>query len=154
VGFRVAVGEAQRGLVTCGYGVAAEREAGRVEMVEALVPTFLGTDREGQLTQQPITAIGVHRSEGTAECKAVAHLRADTCTAQQIEGLVGTKLGREGQRSRGKAQPIEAHPGPGVARRDLLLCLGHEARVDPLKQASILAHRRTESEVIEAFDAE
>src|SRR5437762_7838273 len=75
-------------------------------MVEALINTFLDTDGEGQFTQQQITAIGVHLLEGTATCKAVEHPRMDAVAKQQIEGFVGKKLWRQGQRPRGKPQVV------------------------------------------------
>jgi len=48
--FRVASGEVHGVLGACGHIVAAQRAAGRVEMVEALVKTFLDTDGQGQFT--------------------------------------------------------------------------------------------------------
>jgi len=59
----------------------------------------------------------------------------DAVVKQQIEGFVGKKLWRQGQRPRGKPQPIEDHSGQGLARRERLLFIGHEACVDPLNQA-------------------
>src|SRR5437764_13131559 len=42
----------------------------------------------------------------------------DAVAKQQIEGFVGKKLWRQGQRPRGKPQPIEDHSGQGLARSD------------------------------------
>jgi hypothetical protein len=60
----------------------AERKAGCVEMMEAQVNAFLGTDRKGQLMEQQIAAIGVGLIERAAKLKTVEHVGAKALTKQ------------------------------------------------------------------------
>ena len=138
--FGIAGGEANGVLVALGDRVATEGKARRVEMMAALGAAFLGTDRQRQLAQQQITPISMDFIERPTKLKAIAPLRSDSGTQQQIERLVSKKLGREGQRSLGKPSAMEEHPGYRVARCDLLLLIRNEARVDHTYQAAIPAH--------------
>jgi hypothetical protein len=133
--FGIAVGDANGVLVALRDIVATEGKAGRVEMMEALFDAFLGTDSQSQLAKQQITPIGMDCIECPAKLKAIEHLRSDPGTQQQIEGFVGKKLGSERQRSIGKPQAIEAHPGYSFARGDRFLLIRHEARIDHACQA-------------------
>ena len=103
-------------------------------MIEAAVDAFLVTDGQGEFAKQQITAISICFIKRAAELKAIEHLRVDAFTKQQVEGFVGKKLWRQGQRAIGKPQAIEDHPGHGFARCDLLLCVGDEACIDHLNQ--------------------
>ena len=94
--FRVALGDHNGVLVAVRHIVAGQGKAGGVEMVEALIEAFLPTDGQGQFAKQQVTAIGVDVIEGPAEFKAVEHLSRNPRTKQQIEGLVGKELGRQG----------------------------------------------------------
>jgi hypothetical protein len=90
--FRVAVGKANGVLITRRASVAREREAGRVELMEAQVEACVGTDRQRQCLQEQVTAIRRGFIEGAAKLAAVAHLGIEACTQPQSEGLVGKKL--------------------------------------------------------------
>src|SRR4030095_620883 len=133
--FGIAVGDSNGSLIARGDIVATEVKAGRVEMMEALLHAFLGTDSQSQLAKQQITPIGMDFIERPAQLKAIEHLRSDPGTKQQIKRFVGKKLGRERQRSISKPQAIEDHPGHRFARCDLLLRIRNEARVDHTYQA-------------------
>src|SRR5215475_697378 len=138
--FGIAVGDANGVLVARGGRVTTEGKAGRVEMMDALRNVFLGTDSQSQLAKQPITPIGMDFIERPAKLKAIEHLRSNPGTQQQIERFVGKKLGRERQRSIGKPQASEDHPGYSFARCDLLLRIRNEASVDHTYQAYVLYH--------------
>jgi hypothetical protein len=88
------MGNANGVLVAVGDIVAREGKTGRVEMVEAQVDAFLGTDRKRQFLKQQGAAIGMGLIEGTAKFEAVEHLGSEAFTKQQIEGFVGKKLRR------------------------------------------------------------
>src|SRR2546430_9383953 len=133
--FGIAMGDANGVLVALRDIVATEGKAGRVEMMEALLNAFLGTDSQSQLAQQQITPIGMDFIERPAKLKAIEHLRSDPGTKQQLERFVGKKLGGERQRSIGKPQAIEDHPGHSFARGDRLLLIRHEASIDHAYQA-------------------
>ena len=79
-------------LIAFGYLVATEGKAGRVEMLEALLNAFPGTDSQSQLAKQQITPIGMDFIERPAKLKAIEHLCADPGSKQQIEWFVGKKL--------------------------------------------------------------
>src|SRR5262245_53724730 len=143
--FGIAVGDANGGLVALGDIVATEGKAGGVEMMEALLNAFLGTDSQSQLAKQQITPLGMDFVERPAKLKAIEHLRANAGTKQQIERFVGKKLGRERQRSIGKPQAIEDHPGYSFARCNLLLLIRNEASVDHTDQAYVFYHTGDES---------
>ena len=66
--------------VTLGNIVARERKTRRIEMVKALINSFLLAHREGHLAQEEITTIGVDLVEGAPEFEAIAQnaLRADS----------------------------------------------------------------------------
>src|SRR5438105_1934498 len=116
---------------------ATEGKARRVEVMEALLNAFLGTDSQSQLAKQQITPIGMDFIERPAKLKAIEHLRSDPRTKQQVERFVGKKLGRERQGAIGKPQAIEDHPGHSFTRCDLLLLIRNEASVDHAYQAEI-----------------
>ena len=50
---------------------ASEREAGGIEMIEALVDPFLRTDRQRQLLKQRVAALGIGFIERAAQRKAI-----------------------------------------------------------------------------------
>src|SRR5207244_6300790 len=133
--FGIAMGDANGVLVALGDIVTTEGKAGRVEMMEALLNAFLGTASQSQLTKQQITPIAMDFIERPTKLKAIEHVRSNPGPKQQIEWFVGKKLGRERQRSIGKPQAIKDHPGHRFARRDLLLLIRNEARVDHTYQA-------------------
>src|SRR5437016_13121691 len=91
--FGIAVGDANGVLVALGDIVTTEGKAGRVEMMEALLNAFLGTDSQSQLAKQQITPIGMDLIERPAKLKAIEHLCSNPRTKQQIERFVGKKLG-------------------------------------------------------------
>jgi hypothetical protein len=146
------MGEGHGLLVAGGDVCTTQGKARRIEMMAAAVDAFLGTDAQGAFAQQPITAIIISCITRAAELKAVAQLRVDACTTQPVQGLVGKKLGRQGQRALGHPHAIEDHPGHGFARCDLLLGLGYEACIDRLNQTSVLDNRDNKAEMIQAFD--
>src|SRR5437762_1614943 len=142
--FGIAVRDMNGVLVALRDRGATEGKAGRVEVMEALLNAFLGTASQRQLAQQQITPIGMDGIERPAKLKTIEHLCSDPRTKQQIERFVGKKLGRERQRSIGKPQAIEDHPGHRFARCDLLLLIRHEASVDHTYQAYVFYHTGNE----------
>ena len=62
------MGDGNGVLITIRDVLATERKAGRVEMIETQVNTFLCTDRKRQFLKQPVAAIGIelHRACGQA----------------------------------------------------------------------------------------
>jgi hypothetical protein len=80
-------------LIGLGHIVASEGKARRVEMVEASVDAFLGTDIQGQRMKQQSTATRVDLIERATELETVAHLRTDALMKPQVQGCVGEKLG-------------------------------------------------------------
>src|SRR6266542_6797886 len=93
-------------LVALGHIRAGQSKARRVQVIEAQVNTFMGTDGQGNVTKQQITAIGVDLIERATELKAVEHLRPDALTKQQVERFLGKKLRGQGQGPIGKPQAI------------------------------------------------
>jgi hypothetical protein len=144
MGFGIAVGDAHGGLVALGDRVATEGKARGVERREAWLQAFLGTDSQSQLAKQQLTPIGLDCIERPAKLKAIEPLRSNPGTTQQSERFVSKKLGRERQRSIGKPQAIEEHPGYSFAWGDLLLRLRNEASVDPTDQAYVFYHTSDE----------
>ena len=149
--FRIAMGETNSRLVTLGYVAATAGKAGRVEMLEALRKTVLGTNGQGQCAAQQVTALRRDLVAGTASFQTSAHRRVDPCTPEPIERLVGTNLRRQRERALGKPQAIEDHPGHRFARADLRLRIRQEASVDPTYQAAVLYHPGHKSQMIHAF---
>jgi hypothetical protein len=86
------VGNTNGVLITVRAVLASETKAGRVEMIEAQIDTFVRTDRQRQFLKQQITAIGISFIEGTAKLETVEHLGSDAFAQQEIEGFVGKKL--------------------------------------------------------------
>ena len=92
----VAVGDGNGVFLRVRDVVAAERKAGRVEMMEAQVDAFVGTDGQGKLLKQQVAAIGIDLIECPAKLKAVEHLGTDAFTKQQVERFAGKKLRCQG----------------------------------------------------------
>jgi hypothetical protein len=90
--FRVAVGKANGVRIAVRDGLARETKAGRVEMMEAPIDTFVRTDCQRQFLKQQIAAIGIRCIKGTTKLETVAQLGIDACAQQEIEGFVGKKL--------------------------------------------------------------
>ena len=133
----VAAGDGDGVLIALRDVLAAQRKAGCVEMIEAQVNAFVGTDRQGKLLKQQVAAIGMGLIKCPAKLEAVEHLGRDALTKQEIEGLAGKKLWRQGQGPIGKAQAVEDHPSDGFARRDHFLVIGHETSVDHVNEAYV-----------------
>ena len=103
--------------------------------MEAAVNAFVGTDGEGQLTQQQITALGMDLIECPAHLEAMEHVRSDPGTTPQIAWFVGKKLGGERSWSLGKPQAMKDHPSHRFAWRNVRLAGGYQARVNHIDQA-------------------
>ena len=88
------MGNANGVLITVRDIVASERKAGRVEMIEAEINAFVGTDRQRQFLKQQVAALGRGLIKGATKLKAVDHLGIDACATQQIKGFAGKKLRR------------------------------------------------------------
>jgi hypothetical protein len=132
--FGVAISDRNRLLIAVGNVFPMERKAGGVEMIEAQVNTFLGTDRQSQLMKQEVAAVGVGLVKRAAKLKTVKHLGTHATSQQQLERFVGKKLRGQGQRPVGKPKPIQNHPRHGFARREDFLGIWHEPCVDHLNQ--------------------
>src|SRR5437660_10161307 len=102
--FGIAVGDANGVLVALGDIVTTEGKAGRVEMMEALLNAFLGTDSQSQLAQQQITPIGRDFIERPAKLKAIEQPCSNRRTKQQSERFAGKQLGRDRQPPAGRPQ--------------------------------------------------
>jgi hypothetical protein len=149
----VAVGQGHRGRRAVGYRLAAERDAGRVKMSAAQSATFVSTDRQRQLLTEPVAARGLGVSACAAPRNAVAPRGIEALTTQELEGGVGTTLGRHRQGPRGNAQALEDPPGDGFARRDQGVCLWPETGLAHVHQPDVLAHRNEHAHVLETLDA-
>jgi hypothetical protein len=132
---------------------ASEREAGGVEMMEALIDPFLSADRKCPLRPSHVTAIGLGFIERAAQLQALAQLRREALTPHQSERCVGKKLWGPRAGPLGKAHAIEHHPGHGFAWREDFLGLWHEACGDHVNQASVFANSGDHADVLKAFDA-
>jgi hypothetical protein len=71
---------------------ASATKAGRVEMREAPIDTFVRTDCQRQCLKQQSAALGISFIKGTAQLETVAHLGIDAFVQQESEGFVGKKL--------------------------------------------------------------
>jgi hypothetical protein len=148
------MGDGDGGLVVCRHIRTAQSKARRVERVEARLKACLRTDGQGQVAPQQIPALAIDLIERPAALQAVAQVRVDALTKQQIEGVVSKNLGRSGQGPMGKPQAIEEHPGHGFAWREGLLLIRHQPCVDHLNAAYIFDDRHDESAMIPTFDPE
>jgi hypothetical protein len=120
-------------------------------MGEAQVDACAGASAQGPFMKQQVAAIGLGRIERAAEADALAPLSPHAVIPQQIEGCTGKK--RWGQRPgpMGNAEPSQHHAGHGCARRPHVLLSGYQAGVHPVDYAYIVADRRDDAEVVEAF---
>ena len=134
--------------VTLGTIVARERKTRRVEMVKALLHGFVLTHGKGDLAQAQITAIGVDRIEGAAECEASEQRGVDTGTKEEIEGFVGTELRGQGQWPIGKPSALEAHPFDDLPGGDRLLFIRCKTSVDEAHESSIVDDGGNESQMV------
>jgi len=132
---------------------ASARKTRGVEMLETWLKAFVDTDRKSACTHEPVPAVAGDLSEAAAEWKAVAQVGTDPWTQQQIEGFVGTKLRGQRQGTLGKPSAIDDHPRSGFAWGDLFLVMGRHARLEPLDEASIFAHRSHHAKMVQAFNA-
>src|SRR4029434_1232127 len=92
--FRVTMGDGNGLLGAVGDVCTTQGKARRIEMIEAAVDAFLGTDAQGEFAKQQITAIIISFIKRAAELKAVEHLRVDAFTKQQVQGCGGKKRSR------------------------------------------------------------
>jgi hypothetical protein len=93
--FGVAVGEHNGVLIAVRAVLASEREAGGIEMSEALVDPFVRPDRQRQLLKPRVAAIGIGFIERAAQLQAIDVLGLEAVMKQAIERFVGKKLGRQ-----------------------------------------------------------
>jgi hypothetical protein len=93
------------------------------------------------------------RIERPAKFAAIAHLRLDPVTQQQVERFVSTKPGGR-ERAMSKPQAMEHHPGDGFPRGDLLWLIRHDTGVDHADESQVLYHMSHEPEVIQAFNTD
>ena len=133
--------------------LAAECNAGGVEMIDAPVNACVGTDGQGQCLNEEVAAIGVGFIECTAPLKAVEHLSPPAITTQQITGFMGQQLWRPGHGTMSKAQAMEDHPGHGFTGCHHCVCIGHETGVDPVHEAQVFDDSGNHPSMLQAFDA-
>jgi hypothetical protein len=134
------MGDEDRGLIALGSVRAAERKARRVTMMNALIPPFVDTHRQGKLTQEKITPRGGDLLEAAAECAAVDHVSVDAWTKQPVEGFVDKKLGGQRQGAMGKPSAVQHPPRHRLARGDRFVVMARQARVNHLNDPSIFDH--------------
>ena len=80
--FGVALGDRHRVLIAVRAVRASERDAGGVEMLEALIDPFLSADRQRQLLKEHVTAIGLGFIERAAQRQAMEQLSLEALTPQ------------------------------------------------------------------------
>ena len=97
--------------IALGDRVATEGQAGGVKRMAALGQAFLDPHGSRQCPQPQVTAGRLDRIERPAQCAAMAPLRLDPVTPQQVERFVSTKPG--GAESEGEEQP----PSHGASSR-------------------------------------
>ena len=130
----VAVSDQQGVLIAVRDILASQRDAGGIEMIAALVDPCWRTDRQRQRLTPRVAAIGSGFIERAAQRTALAVRGLETVMKQEREGFIGKKLGRQRSGPMGKAHAMEHHPGHGFARREDVVCIGHEACVDQVNQ--------------------
>lgn len=150
--FGLALPERQGRRVAVGHRRPGQGTAWRVEVIEAQVKAFVGTNRQGQVVTQQSTAIRVNLLEGATERNPSAPLRPDALTTPPLQRCLGKELWRSGQGTMGTPHALEEQASHGFAGRELLLRLGPESCVDHGTQPSVVDDSSNPSHVIPAFD--
>jgi hypothetical protein len=86
------VGDRNGLLVTFGNVVTRKRETRGVEMVKALINSFLLTHGESELAKKQVAAVSIDLIEGAPQFETIEHVGFDARTKKQIERLTRKEL--------------------------------------------------------------